>query len=257
MKQSSSSPKSKRFKSLSIIIPAYNEAATIQEILRRVKTSNVCGLKKEIVFVDDGSSDDTLQLACAFAKQTHKRTNIRLLRLEKNMGKGAAIQAAIPHTNGDIVLLQDADLEYNPRDYPALLTPILEGIADVVYGSRFISPQPHRVLFFWHYVANRTLTTISNMFTNLNLTDMETGYKVFDGELIRGLGPRLQSNRFGFEPEITALLARVKEIHIYEVGISYAGRTYAQGKKIGAKDGFAAFFQILYYNLLHAFFSRR
>ncbi len=222
---------------LSVVIPVFNEVRTIGEVLRRVREAEPW--EKEIIVVDDGSTDGTREVLKSW-------TGITLIFHEGNFGKGAAIRTALDHVAGEVVIVQDADLEYNPRDYPALLAPILQGEADVVYGSRFLGG-PHRVLFFWHYVANRFLTLLSNMLTDLNLTDMETGYKVFRAEVLEGL--HLQSDRFGFEPEITAKLAR-KRCRIYEVPISYWGRDYSEGKKITWRDGMAALYYILRYNLL-------
>jgi glycosyltransferase involved in cell wall biosynthesis len=222
---------------LSIVIPVFNERETIEEILRRVQAVNV-GLEKEIIVVDDSSTDGTRELL-----QTLKPPQARVLFHEKNMGKGAALHTGFAQAEGDIVLVQDADLEYDPREYPRLLEPILDGRADVVYGSRFLGG-PHRVLFFWHYVGNRMLTTFSNMISNLNLTDMETCYKVIKKEILQKI--RLKSHRFGFEPEITVKLAKLK-CRIYEVPISYSGRLYEEGKKIGWKDGVAALFHLIRY----------
>jgi glycosyltransferase involved in cell wall biosynthesis len=222
---------------LSIVIPVFNERETIEEILRRVQAVNV-GLEKEIIVVDDSSTDGTRELL-----QTLKPPQARVLFHEKNMGKGAALHTGFVQAEGDIVLVQDADLEYDPREYPRLLEPILDGRADVVYGSRFLGG-PHRVLFFWHYVGNRMLTTFSNMISNLNLTDMETCYKVIKKEILQKI--RLKSHRFGFEPEITVKLAKLK-CRIYEVPISYSGRLYEEGKKIGWKDGVAALFHLIRY----------
>ncbi|MCG8455710.1 MAG: glycosyltransferase family 2 protein [Holophagales bacterium] len=235
---------------VSIVIPAYNEVATVETLLHRVADAELpAGLEREIVVVDDGSSDGTRELLRRL--EAAGDPPIRLLEHGENQGKGAALRTAFAASRGDIVIIQDADLEYDPSEYPALLQPILDDLADVVYGSRFLSG-PHRVLFFWHYLGNRVLTTLSNMFTDLNLSDMETCYKVFRGELLRdrilgqiGLG----SNRFGIEPELTAKVARVRA-RIYEVPISYHGRTYAEGKKIGWRDGVAAIWAILRYNLL-------
>jgi len=178
-----------------------------------------------------------------------KNVSIKTIFKKNNQGKGAALKEGFLKSTGDIVLIQDADLEYSPSDYPNLIGPFLTQEADVVYGSRFISNKPHRVLYFWHSVMNKYLTMLSNMFTNLNLTDMETGFKVFKGDLIRSIAPYLQTKRFGFEPEVTARIAKKQSIKIFEVGISYAGRTYAEGKKIGWKDGFRALFEIIYFNL--------
>jgi glycosyltransferase involved in cell wall biosynthesis len=224
---------------LSIVIPVFNEASTIAEVLQRVAEVDVEDLEKDIIVVDDGSTDGTRELLQSFR-------DITLIFHDKNSGKGAAIRTGLDYAMGDFVIVQDADLEYNPRDYPTLLAPLLDGSADVVYGSRFLSG-PHRVLFFWHYVANRFLTLLSNMLTDLNLTDMETGYKVFRSSVLHGIN--LQSDRFGFEPEITAKVAQLS-CRIYEVPISYQGRDYAEGKKITWRDGAAALYHILKYNLL-------
>lgn len=228
---------------LSVVLPVYNEKNTLREILARVESSNVGELQKEIIIVDDGSTDGTRELLKEY------ETKYRILYQPENRGKGAALRAGFLVTTGDIVIVQDADLEYNPEEYGRLIKPILEGYADVVYGSRFLGSEPHRVLFYWHAVGNRFLTTLSNMFTNLCLTDMETCYKVFTGNVIREIAPSLKSNRFGFEPEITARVAK-RGLRIYEVGISYRGRTYQEGKKIGWKDGVKAIATILYFNLL-------
>ena len=229
---------------LSIVIPAYNERATVEALLRRVAAAPIPGgLEKEILVVDDGSGDGTADLLRALEKAGD--LPFRLLEHPENRGKGAALRTGFEHVTGDVVLVQDADLEYDPQDYPVLLQPILDDQADVVYGSRFLGG-PHRVLFFWHYVGNRFLTTLSNMFTDLNLSDMETCYKVFRTEVLRSM--TLCSNRFGIEPELTAKVAKTRA-RIYEVPISYHGRTYAEGKKIGWRDGFAAIWAILRYNL--------
>ncbi len=224
---------------VSIIIPVYNEKTTILEILKRVQAVKL-GLDREIVVVDDFSRDGTRDILAGL-----KQKNVKVVFHEVNRGKGAALRTGFEKATGDIVLIQDADLEYDPREYPTLLRPILDGRADVVYGSRFLGG-PHRVLFFWHSVGNRILTTFSNMTTNLNLTDMETCYKVFRREILSKV--RLRSERFGFEPEITIKLAKLG-CRIYEVPISYAGRDYSEGKKIGWKDGVAAIFHILRYKL--------
>lgn len=232
---------------LSIVIPAYNEARTIHLILDRIKTAPLPqAMHKEIIITNDCSSDDTEGAIQRYISE-NPNLNIRYLRHEVNQGKGAALHTGIKHATGDFVLIQDADLEYDPREYTLLLQPILEGFADVVYGSRFMGGQPHRILFFWHSIGNKFLTFLSNMFTNLNLTDMETCYKLFRRELIQSL--TLTEKRFGFEPEVTARIARIPNIRIYEVGISYYGRSYAEGKKIGWKDGFRAIYCILKYNL--------
>jgi glycosyltransferase involved in cell wall biosynthesis len=229
---------------LSIVIPVYNEEETLAAIIERVWAVDLTpwGVEKELVVVDDCSRDGTIAIAQDLARQGL----IRLVRHPVNQGKGAALQSGFRNARGEIILIQDADLEYDPQEYPKLLRPILDGKADVVYGSRFMGGEPHRVLYFWHYLGNRFLTLLSNMFTNLNLTDMETCYKVFRGEVLRSL--RLEEKRFGFEPEITAKIART-ECRIYEVGISYTGRTYAEGKKINWKDGVRALWCIIKYSL--------
>lgn len=220
---------------LSIIIPVFNEKNTIEEIVRRVQDVDV-GMEKEIIIVDDGSDDGSRQIL-----EGLKGPYTRVFFHEKNQGKGAALQTGFSKATGEIILVQDADLEYDPRDYPKLLEPILDGRADVVYGSRFLGG-PHRVLFFWHYVGNKMLTTLSNMLSNLNLSDMETCYKVFRKSILDKIS--LKSKRFGFEPEITIKLAKMR-CRIYEVPISYSGRDYSEGKKIGWKDGVAAICHIL------------
>ncbi len=240
--------KSPPFKILSIIIPVYNEKNFIEKTIEKVLKADSLGLKKEIIIVDDASTDGTDKILKKLEKK-YKNKNFKVIYKKKNEGKGAALKEGFLASKGDIVLVQDADLEYNPDDYPRLLEPFLKNNADVVYGSRFISDRPHRVLYFWHYVANSLLTLLSNIFTNLNLTDMETGYKVFRGDLIRKIAPKLESKRFGFEPEITARIAKIKGLRIYEVGISYWGRTYEEGKKISWKDGVKAFWEVIKYNL--------
>ncbi|MBI2194338.1 MAG: glycosyltransferase family 2 protein [Planctomycetes bacterium] len=227
---------------LSVVIPVYNEKNTVEEIARRVAAVPLPGLDREIVLVDDGSSDGTRDVL-----QKLESDLFRVYYHERNRGKGAALRTGFSHCTGDVILIQDADLEYDPLEYPKLLQPILNGNADVVYGSRFVGAEPHRVLFFWHYMGNRFLTLLSNMFTNLNLTDMETCYKVFRAEILRQI--ELKEDRFGFEPEITTKVAR-KRFRIYEVGISYFGRTYDEGKKIGWKDGVRALYCILKYRVL-------
>ncbi|MEM8960596.1 MAG: glycosyltransferase family 2 protein [Acidobacteriota bacterium] len=231
-------------RTLSIVIPAYNERATIDEILRRVYDASVPGeLEREVIVVDDGSTDGTRERLREIADSFSPP--VRVIEQAKNGGKGSALRTGFDAATGDLILIQDADLEYTPKDYPQLIQPILDGDADVVYGSRFLGG-PHRVLFFWHYMGNRFLTTLSNMMTDLNLSDMETCYKVFRSELLKGL--ELKSDRFGIEPELTAKMAKARA-RIFEVPISYFGRTYAEGKKIGWRDGFAAIWCILRYNL--------
>ncbi len=233
---------------VSIVIPVYNEEKFIEKCLDEVLAADTLSMPKEIIVVDDGSSDKTKEVIARIVKKNPK--TIKLIKQPRNMGKGAALKRGLGETTGEIVIVQDADLEYSPTDYPVMLSPFTTNDADVVYGSRFISNRPHRVLYFWHYQINKILTTLSNMLTNLNFTDMETGYKAFKGELIRKIAPELESQRFGFEPEITAKIAKVPRIKIYEVGIGYAGRTYEEGKKIGWKDGIMAIWEILYFNLL-------
>jgi glycosyltransferase involved in cell wall biosynthesis len=232
---------------LSIVIPAYNEARTIHLILDKVKNVELIqGIQKEIIITNDCSKDDT-EGAIQRYMAANPALNIRYLKHEVNQGKGAALHTGIQHASGKYLIIQDADLEYDPAEYNILLRPILDGYADVVYGSRFMGGRPHRILFFWHSIGNKFLTTLSNIFTNLNLTDMETCYKLFRADLVKGL--TLKEKRFGFEPEVTAKISRIHDVRIYEVGISYYGRSYEEGKKIGAKDGFRAIFCILKYNL--------
>lgn len=232
-------------KKLSIIIPVFNETKTIHLILNKIENVILLhGIVKEIIIVDDSSTDNTLEVIQNYIS-THLNLSIEILQHRKNQGKGASIQTGIKNATGDYIVIQDADLEYDPNEYNILLKPILDGHADVVYGSRFIGGNPHRVLFFWHTIGNRFLTFLSNMFTNLNLTDMETCYKMFDAKILQSINFR--EKRFGFEPEITAKISRIKQIRIYEVGISYYGRTYEEGKKINWKDGFRAIYCILKY----------
>lgn len=239
-------------KTLSIVIPVYNEERFIEKTLLTVCGSDSLSLTKEIIIVDDGSNDNTknsIEATLKILKPKYKNILFKTLFKKHNQGKGAALRDGFKISTGDIVLVQDADLEYNPEDYPVLLEPFLRNDADVVYGSRFISNRPHRVLYFWHYQINILLTTLSNAFTNLNLTDMETGYKAFKGELARKLAAKLESKRFGFEPEITARISKIKGLKLFEVGISYSGRTYEEGKKIGWTDGIKALWEIIKFNL--------
>lgn len=235
---------------LSIIIPAYNEAKTIHLILDKIKEVELTNnISKELIIVDDFSSDKTDEAIDAYMKK-NPELEIHFYRHEKNKGKGAALHTGISKATGDYLVIQDADLEYDPSEYNDLIKPVLAAEADVVYGSRFMGNNPHRILFYWHSIGNKFLTRFSNMFTNLNLTDMETCYKLFRRDIIQGLS--LKEQRFGFEPEVTAKISRIKGIKIYEVGISYYGRTYEEGKKIGWKDGFRALWCILKYGLFRA-----
>ena len=232
---------------LSVLVPVYNEERTLEEVVRRVSGFQI---PKEIILVDDGSEDQSRKILTRLQEENARAKDplnqIKVFFQPVNQGKGAALKTALSHVTGDIVIVQDADLEYDPKDYPSLLAPIQAGQADVVYGTRFFGGGAHRVLFFWHYMGNLALTLISNMLTNLNLSDMEVGYKVFRAEAVKGIN--LKSNRFGFEPEITVKLAK-KHCRFYEVPISYHGRTYEEGKKITWKDGIAALYYLIRFRL--------
>jgi glycosyltransferase involved in cell wall biosynthesis len=235
-----------KIEKLSIVIPAFNEGPTIHKILDKIKEVELLnGLQKEIIIINDCSTDNTSENVKKYMYENANQT-ILFFDHTQNKGKGAALHTGIQNATGEILVIQDADLEYDPQEYNILLKPILNGFADVVYGSRFMGGNPHRISFFWHTVGNKFLTFFSNMFTNLNLTDMETCYKMFRLDTIKAV--KLKENRFGFEPEVTTKIARIKGIRIYEVGISYYGRTYEEGKKIGWKDGFRALYCIVKYN---------
>lgn len=229
---------------MSIVVPVYNEKNTIVEILKRVEVADVGRSEKEIIVVDDGSTDGTREIL----RDLEKTGKYKIFYQKQNQGKGAALRRGFHEATGDFIIIQDADLEYDPNEYMVLLQPLLSGKADVVYGSRFMGNAPHRVLFFWHYLGNKFLTTLSNIFTDLNLTDMETGYKAFSREALLKILPKLKSDRFGIEPELSARVAHAG-LRVYEVGISYSGRTYAEGKKINWKDGLAAIWAIIRFNL--------
>ncbi|WP_138479549.1 glycosyltransferase family 2 protein [Dyadobacter bucti] len=232
---------------LSVIVPAYNEEKTILKVLEKLKSVELIGgFQKEIVIVNDCSADNTEGVAKRFIEE-NPLMEVSYFRHEYNQGKGAALHTGIRKASGDYIIVQDADLEYDPQEFNILLKPVIDGYADVVYGSRFMGGRPHRILFFWHTIGNKFLTTLSNVFTNLNLTDMETCYKLFRADLLKNIV--LLEKRFGFEPEVTAKISKVPKIRIYEVGVSYYGRTYEEGKKINWKDGFRALYCIVRYGL--------
>lgn len=234
---------------LSIIIPAYNEGKTIHLILDKInKVQLIADVEKEVIIIDDCSNDGSEEAILKYSK-SNSNLDVKFYRHEKNQGKGAALHTGISKATGDYIVIQDADLEYDPQEYNVLLKPVVDGFADVVYGSRFMGGKPHRILFFWHTIGNRLLTFMSNALTNLNLTDMETCYKLFRADVLKKL--ILREKRFGFEPEVTAKISKVPGIRIYEVGISYYGRTYEEGKKIGWRDGFRAIYCILKYKLVN------
>jgi glycosyltransferase involved in cell wall biosynthesis len=238
------------FTKLSIVIPVYNEGRTVREILDLVREVSLTGgIAKEVIIVDDGSKDNTVEILKEYIAE-YPQAGFQLHEHGVNQGKGAALHTGISKATGEYVIIQDADLEYDPAEYNKLLVPVLRGMADVVYGSRFMGGQPHRILFFWHSIGNKFLTFCSNMSTNLNLTDMETCYKLFNTKMVQSLV--LKEKRFGFEPEVTAKIARIPNVRIYEVGISYYGRTYAEGKKIGWRDGFRALYCIIKYGFFKA-----
>lgn len=242
--------KHNQYHTLSIVIPVYNEANTVTKILDKVLSVELVGnLKKELVIINDSSTDESEAIIKAYIA-TNKNENITYFKHTINKGKGAALHTGIQNATGDLIIIQDADLEYDPNEYNLLLQPIIDGQADVVYGSRFMGGKPHRILFFWHSIGNKLLTFLCNLVSNLNLTDMETCYKLFKAKIVKPIS--LKENRFGFEPEITIKLSRIPKIRIYEVGISYYGRTYEEGKKINYKDGFRAIYCILKYGIFRA-----
>jgi len=235
------------FRTLSIIIPVFNEANTIHLILDKIKNVVLIGnINKQIIIVDDFSTDKTIEVVERYIDQ-NTALNFSLYKHKVNKGKGAALRTGIQNASGDLIIIQDADLEYDPNEYNILLKPLIDGQADVVYGSRFMGGKPHRILFFWHSIGNKFLTFLCNIVSNLNLTDMETCYKLFKADIVKSIN--LKENRFGFEPEVTIKMSRISKIRIYEVGISYYGRTYEEGKKINYKDGFRAIYCILKYGL--------
>lgn len=239
----------KSIKKLSIVIPVYNEGKTITAVLDKVRgVQLIQSIAKEIIIVNDFSQDDTEEKVQAYIQQHQGVLDIRYFKHDRNRGKGAALRTGFQQATGECTIVQDADLEYDPNELNLLLKPFLDGFADVVYGSRFMGGKPHRILFFWHTIGNKFLTFVSNMCTNLNLTDMETCYKMFDTRILKSL--ELVENRFGFEPEVTAKISRIPSIRIYEIGISYYGRTYEEGKKISWKDGFRALYCIVKYGML-------
>lgn len=240
-----SSSKMPQFQKISIVVPVYNEEKTLEKIISAVENADTFHLEKEIILVDDCSRDKSAEILKKY-EEKHK-----VLHHKKNQGKGAALKTGFQSATGDIILIQDADLEYDPNEYAEIIKPILDGKADAVFSSRFLSHRPHRVLYYWHYVGNKIITSLSNIFTNLNLTDIESGYKVFTKEILDKIAPKLKSKRFGIEPELvarTAKLAQKGKCRIYEIGISYSGRTYSEGKKIGWKDGMEAIWCIIKYN---------